>query len=119
MILTITGADVKVYINNKVYPYIKSISVKIDYGEQPIKGIDSAFAQEIASTGVTITGSVTGMRVKLSGGLQAMNMRPLNLAADIAANPYISIRIQDRSTSEDILFIPNAKVSSEAHVIAI
>ena len=119
MILTITGADVKVYINNKVYPYIKSISVKVDYGETETKGIDSLIAQEIASTGITISGSVTGMRVKLSGGLQAMNMRPLNLAKDLAANPYISIRIQDRSTSEDILFIPNAKVSSESHVVAI
>ncbi len=119
MILTITGADVKVYINNKVYPYIKSINIKIDYGEVENKGIDSPFPQEIASTGITIRGSVTGMRVKLSGGLQAMNMRPLNLAADIAANPYISIRIQDRSTSEDILFIPNAKVSSENHTVAI
>lgn len=119
MVLTITGADIKVYINNKVYPYIKSINIKIDYGEQENRGIDSPFAQEIATTFYTIRGSVTGMRVKLSGGLQAMNMRPLNLAADIAANPYISIRIQDRSTSEDILFIPNAKVSSEAHTVAV
>ena len=119
MVLTLTGADIKVYINNKVYPYIKSINVKIDYGEQENRGIDSPFAQEVASTFVTIRGSVTGMRVKLSGGLQAMNMRPLNLATDIAANPYISIRIQDRSTQEDILFIPNAKVSAESHVIAV
>lgn len=119
MILTLTGADIKVYINNKVFPYIKSINLKIDYGEQEIKGIDSPFPQEIASAGLTIRGSVTGMRVKLSGGLQAANMRPLNLATDIAANPYISIRIQDRSTQEDIIFIPNAKVSAESHVIAV
>ena len=119
MILTLTGADIKVYINNKVYPFIRSINVKIDYGETETKGIDSVFAQEISSTGVTIRGSVTGVRVKLSGGLQAMSMRPLNLATDIAANPYISIRIQDRSTSEDILFIPSAKVSAESHIIAV
>lgn len=119
MILTITGADVKVYINNKVYPYIKSINLKVDYGEQEIRGIDSPFAQEVASTFVTIRGSVTGVRVKLSGGLQAANMRPLNLASDIAANPYISIRIQDRSTQEDILFIPSAKVSAESHTVAV
>ena len=43
-------------------------------------------------------------------------MRPL--FGDVAASPYISIRIQDRQTGEDILFIPNAKVSKEAHTIA-
>lgn len=116
-LLTLTGANIKVYINNKVYPYIKSLSMTIDYGEQEIYGIDAEYAQEIAPTKISVRGSVQGMRVKLSGGLQAMNMRPL--FTDIAAGPYISIRIQDRSTQEDILFIPNAKITKEAHVVSV
>jgi hypothetical protein len=116
-LLTITGANVKVYINNKVYPFIKSLSVNVEYGEEPIYGIDSPFAQEIATTKITVRGSVQGLRVSLSGGLQAMNMRPLNLITDIMANPYVSIRIQDRKTQEDILFIPTAKVVKESHVM--
>jgi hypothetical protein len=117
--LTLSGANIKVYVNNKVYPFIKSLSVTVEYGEEPIYGIDSPFAQEIAVTKITVRGSVTGLRVALSGGLQAMNMRPLNLAQDLAANPYISIRIQDRKTSEDILFIPTAKVVKESHTMSV
>ena len=116
-ILTLTGADIKVYINNKVYPYIKTINLSVDYGEVQNYGIDAEYAQEIAMTKLTVTGSVVGMRVKQSGGLQAMNMRPL--LVDEAVGPYISIRIQDRSTSEDIVFIPNAKVSRENHIISV
>lgn len=116
-LLTLAGPHIKVYVNNKVYPYIKSISINIDYGEMENYGIDAEYPQEIAPTRISVRGSVTGLRVKMSGGLQAMNMRPL--FTDIAAGPYISIRICDRTTQEDILFIPNAKVTKEAHVISV
>lgn len=114
--IVLTGAHIKLYINNQVYKLVQSISITVDYGEQEIYGIDAEHAQEIAPTRLSVRGSVNGLRVKNSGGLQAQNMRPLFV--DLIASPYISIRIQDRSTGEDILFIPNAKVSSETHSIA-
>lgn len=116
-LLTLTGANIKVYINNKVYPYIKSITLSVDYGEVENYGIDAEYAQEIAMTKLSVRGSVTGMRVKLSGGLQSGSLRPL--LVDNAASPYVSIRIQDRTTSEDIVFIPNAKITKETHVASI
>lgn len=114
--LVLTGAHVKLYINNKVYNVVQSISLSVDYGETEIYGIDAAYPQEIAPTKVSVRGSVNGLRLKLSGGLQASNLRPL--FTDVAASPYISIRIQDRDSQEDILFIPNAKVTRESHSIA-
>ena len=114
--LILTGAHIKVYINNKVYGPCQSIQFQVDYGETEIYGIDAPYAQEIATNRVTVRGSVSGLRVKMSGGLQGSNMRPLYV--DLAASPYISIRITDRQSGEDILFIPNAKVSRESHNIA-
>lgn len=111
--LILAGAHVKVYINNKVYKVAQSITLDVDYGEQGIYGIDSPWAQEIAGSRAMVRGSIKGLRVKYSGGLQADNLRPA--FTDLAASPYISIRIQDRSTGEDIAFIPNAKVSRESH----
>jgi hypothetical protein len=86
-LLTLTGADIKVYFNNKVYPYIQSINLSVDYGETETYGIDATYPQEIATTKITIRGSVSGIRVKMSGGLQAMNMRPLFV--DMAAGNYV------------------------------
>jgi hypothetical protein len=114
--LILTGANIKLYINNQVYKEVQSVQFSVDYGETEIYGIDSLYAQEIAPTKISVRGSVSGLRVKLSGGLQTKNMRPLFV--DIAASPYISIRITDRYSGEDILFIPNAKVTREAHQIA-
>jgi hypothetical protein len=115
--LILTGASIKLYINNKVYKEVQSISFSVDYGETEIYGIDSEYPQEIAPSKISVKGSVQGLRVKMSGGLQGSNMRPL--FTDIAASPYISIRIQDRQTGEDILFIPNAKITRESHSIAV
>lgn len=111
--IILVGAHIKVYINNQVYKTVQSITLNVDYGEQPIYGIDAPQAQEIAPTRLTVSGSVAGLRVKNSGGLQSQNMRPLFV--DLMASPYISIRIQDRSTGEDILYIPQCKVTNESH----
>lgn len=115
--LTLTGAAIKLYINNKVYNVAQSISLDVDYGEEGIYGIDSPWPQEISGGRASVRGSVKGLRIKNSGGLQGSNIRPSFF--DLAASPYISIRIQDRSTGEDIAFIPKAKVSRESHSVAI
>ena len=111
--LTIRGSDILLWVNNIQYPEVQSVTFSIDYQETEIYGIDSPWPQEIASTKVTTKGSVNGIRIKNSGGLQGKNLRPL--FSDIAASPYVSIRIQDRQTNEDIIFISQAKVTRETH----
>lgn len=113
--IILAAPNIRLYINNQLYKIVQSITVDVDYGEQEIRGIDSPYAQEIAITSVTVRGSVRGLRIKNSGGLQAAKIRPLY--KDMAASPYISIRIQDLTSSEDIIYLPNAKVTRENHTI--
>lgn len=114
--MLLSGANIVIWINNKMYKVVQSVSFNVDYGEAAIYGIDSEYAQEIAPTKVTVSGSVQGLRLKQSGGLQGSNMR--GLFNEIAASPYISIRIADRQSGEDIVFIPQAKVTRESHTMA-
>lgn len=111
----LTGPNIRIYINNTLYKEVQSVAFTVDYAETEIYGIDVPYAQEIASNRVVVRGQVNGMRVKLSGGLQAKSIR--TLFYDTAASPYVSIRIQDRATQEDIIFIQNAKISLESHAI--
>ena len=113
----LTGPMIKLYLNNKLYKECQSVTLNVDYDEKAIHGIDSPYAQEIASNKISVSGNVNGLRVKQSGGLQAAELRPLFV--DAVAAPYISIRIQDRATGEDIVFIPNAKVANEGHIAAV
>lgn len=113
---SISAAQIIVYLNEKKFTTTQAVNFSIDYGEQEIMGIDSLFPQEIASTRVTVTGNLQGLRLRNSGGIQAMNGRPL--LVDILSAPYVSIRIQDRLSQEDIIFIPKAKISNESHSVS-
>ena len=114
--ITLTGPHIKLYINNKLYREVQQITYAMDYGEYPIYGIDSPYPQEIAPTKHMVQGSITGIRIKNSGGIQAYDARPL--LKDILEAPYISIRIHDRSSFEDILFIQSAKITNQRVSIA-
>lgn len=114
--IVLAAANIKIYINNKPFNTVQSLTLNVDYGETEIWGVDSPWAQEIAPGKAMVRGQCACIRVKNSGGLQGLNLRPAY--ADFAASPYISIRIQDAQSKEDILFIPNAKVTKETHSVA-
>jgi hypothetical protein len=114
--IVLSGANIILWVNNVQYKEVQTLTFSVDYGEEPIYGIDSPMPQEIAGTRLTIKGNVSGIRIKNSGGIQAKNLRPL--FTDLGASPYVSIRIQDRQSQEDILFIPQAKVVRENHTAA-
>lgn len=113
---TISGAQIIIYLNEKKFTTSQSLSFSVDTGETYIYGIDSAFAQEIATTKVAVTGNINGLRLRSSGGIQALNGK--SLITDLAAAPYVSLRVQDRITSEDIIFIPKCKISNESHSVS-
>ena len=109
--VSLKGSGIKLYISGKLYPEVQSLTYTIDYGETEIYGIDSQFAQEIAPTRVSVQGSVSGIRVKLTGGLQGYEIR--SKIAQILQAPYTSLRIKDRASDIDILWLPQMKVTSE------
>lgn len=116
MTKTIQGFAIKIFINGKVFGEVQEASWTLDYAEQEIYGIDSVFPQEISTAKIATYGNIKGLRLRQTNGLQSINARPLLEKA--LANPYISIRIQDRLSGEDLLFCPNAKISSEAWNVA-
>lgn len=108
----ISGALIKIYLNGKLYSESQSAQWSTDFGEKPIYGVDTPFPQEIGSTRYSVSGSITGLRIKLSGGLQGNGaVRP---TIEFLKSPYVSIRIQDRSTREDLIYIPNAKIANQS-----
>lgn len=112
---TIAGAHIKIYINGVVYNEVQQIDYTIDYGEEPIYGIDSVFPQEIKTSRISVQGSLTGVRLGGSGGLQGQSITPG--IRNSVFGPYISLRVFDRKTGEDVLFVPYAKVVNEKMTI--
>ena len=115
--MVLNGALVKILINDRSYGTAQQIQYSLDFGESAIYGIDSQWPQEIASGRCSVTGTISGLRIQGSAGSQGFQATPL--FRDIQSAPYISIRIQDRVSSEDILFIPHAKIKTESTTIGI
>lgn len=109
------GADVKVYISGKLYAEVQNLTYTINYGETEIYGIDSQFPQEIAPTRMSVQGSISGIRVKNTGGLQGHQIR--SKITEILHSPYTSLRIKDRHSEIDLLWLPQMKVSAETMTI--
>jgi len=110
--IVLRGADIKLYINGKLYKEVQQISYTINKGKTAIYGIDQVFPQEIPPTKVSVKGSVTGIRIRYSGGLQGRGITAL--IKDVLNEPYISLRITDRSTGEDILYVPSTTYDDES-----
>lgn len=108
--IILSGALVRLYVNNQIYKVAQDVRLELDTGEYAIYGINSPYPQELAGGGqVAIRGSVRGLRVQQSGGLQGQNLRPL--FSDLAASNYVSLRLEDRSTGETIWSVPKAKIT--------
>jgi len=111
----LSGANVKIYISGKLYAEVQNLTYTIDYGEDPIYGIDSPFAQEIAPGRLSVQGSVSGLRIKFTGGLQGHSIRYKII--ELLHSPYTSLRIKDRHSDSDILWLPQMKVTAETMTI--
>lgn len=114
--VTLSGPRIRLFINNKPYNVGQTISFVMDTGDTEIYGIDSIFPQEIAVVRASTAGQVQGVRIGGQGGLQKDGIK--DLLKNVLAGPYVNIRIKDRATGEDILFIPQAKVGNEQHSVS-
>lgn len=113
--LIMTGAQVKVYINGKLWKECQSVNYTIDYGQESIFGVDSWAPQEISPGRVTVQGSLSGIYINASGGLQGNDITPR--ITQILYQPYISLRLKDRKVDKDIFFCPQIVITSESTTV--
>jgi hypothetical protein len=113
--VVIAGPKIALYINEKQFNVAENVSFSIETVVDEISGIDSPYLQELAPNSVRVRGTINGINTRLSGGLQAKNIKPL--FNQIAEGSYISIRIEDRQTQEQIFSCFNCMVTNESHSI--
>jgi len=110
--VVLTGANCRLFLGGVLYPEVQQIAYTLDYGESEIYGIDSIYPQEITTTRMSVQGTISGVRVKLSGGLQGKDITTKINQRLIA--PYISLEIRERQSDTKIIFIQQIKVVSES-----
>lgn len=109
--LTLHGASAKVYINGQPFGIATSVSFNSDEGTHAIYGIDNDLPIELAPGPSNVTGSITCVRTRLSGGLEGRGITaPLSL---MQLQKYFSIDVIDRVTQSIIFSSDRCKLVSQ------
>jgi len=127
--VTITGARLRLVINNKVVGLATSISYSVDYGKKALRGIDTPFPQEIVPGQQTVKGTIACIRIQgmslESYGIVSPQLStvttplgegapsPGTPATGLLADSYISIALIDRITGEAVFQADQASVLSQ------
>lgn len=122
--LTLTGANLKLTINNVTIGFVTSFDYSIDYGKQDLRGIDVPFPQEIAPGSQTLRGSIQCLRLRASGALEnfgvVANQAPTvpGVVSDQIVEKYISLAISERDTGRVVFRCDKATVTSQRWQLA-
>jgi hypothetical protein len=105
---TLRGADIKVYINSKLFRPVTGLSFTINTGRKAINGIDINTPFELAPGSTRITGSMEIVRARMSGGLEGQGVSaPQNV---LLMEKYFSLALVDRMTDSVVLYIEECSV---------
>lgn len=105
----LTGAAIHVFINGQLVPEVQNISYTEQKTHEPIFGIDTPFAQELAVTRYLITGTINGINLHRD---RIKTTRIKSKFTNILSAPYIKITIKNRKTGAVIMDISRAVVTS-------
>lgn len=109
---SISGAELKVYINNTIFGICSAIEWTVDSGRRAIRGIDRNTPVEIAEGPATIRGSMQVTRLRRDGGLEGRGIT--TFPHKFQLEKYISIRVVERGT-ESVVFATDRALVKEQH----
>lgn len=109
---TLTGASLKLYINEKLFGLASSFTFQTTGNRRPIHGIDQPNAFELAPAANDVNGSITCMRIRLDGGLEGRGIAANDI--NIAAEKYISIMLVDRISDTVIFRVNQAAIDNQS-----
>lgn len=113
---TLRAIDSIVFINGRPYALCTELSWSVDYGSKENFGIDVQEAQEIQSTRVKVSATITCLKTHLDGGIEAMGVVPV--MAELSRERYFYLQVTDRQNDRSYLEIPKAKCSGQQWRVA-
>lgn len=107
----LTGASVKLYINNRVFGIVTGFEWTTSDGHRAIMGLDQNTPFELAPGSQTVKGRVDCIRARQDGGLEGRGVAATDF--DLLLEKYISILLVDRLTGAVIFRCDQAIVDNQ------
>lgn len=108
-----TGPGVKLLINGIVVGFATGINFTRSINTKELYGIDSPLPQEIVATTYSVRGTLTGLRIRDSGGLDGYGIMDISDISRYFNFKYSTIEVVDRATSKTIYTIQKCVFDSD------
>lgn len=109
---TMRGADVVIYVNAKPWAFVDRVEWDVDYGVEPIHGIDYIHPQEITTGRVALNVNLHYWRQHNTAGIEGAGMVPTDDALSRAR--YCYIQVVDMVSGVTYFEIPKAVVRRQS-----
>lgn len=108
---TMRAADLRVFINGRIYPWVTSVRWNATTGTHPIYGIDQHTPFELGIGQSSIKGTMDVCRLRNTGGLEGSGIVPPE--QDMLRGKYFSLALVDRLSDTIILQIDEGFVTDQ------
>lgn len=109
-----TGAGVLIKINKAVVGFATGITYNRSQGNKVIYEVDNPFPVEIMPTRYAIGGTLTGFRLRNSGGVDGQGILDLSNVQNYFAQKYVTFEVVDRLTNLPIFFVNRALFDNDS-----
>lgn len=99
------GAGVRLVVNGVIIGFATGLTFTRSTSSKFIYGIDSPYAVEIAKTAYSVQGTLTGLRIRDSGGLDGVGIMDESNASAYFNSKYCVMEIVDRATNKNMFTI--------------
>lgn len=108
----VKGADLKIYINNKLFGLVLNFTWQAGNGRRPIYGIDNPEPQEIADGQNFVSGTIAVVRLRDDAGLEGYGV--VAQPHETTREKYTTITVVDRVTDRPIFTCDKARIKSQS-----
>ena len=108
---SIVGAQLKVYVNNRLFGIATGFTYTINPGRRPIYGLDQIVPFELAPGAYSVKGRLDFNKVRYDGGLEGRGISASQ--SKILLEKYIGIVVVDRVTGSVIFQAERAAINSQ------
>lgn len=105
---TLRGADIKVYINGRLFKPVVSFAFSLSSGHHAISGIDNMAPFELAPGPTRIKGNMDLLRARMDGGLEGQGVAATH--NNILLEKYFTLALIDRVSDSVILYVEDCVI---------
>lgn len=108
-----TAASIRIYINDTPIGWAQSLTINRNYRLKDVKEIDNPFTVEFMPTSYSVTGTISGFRLRDSADFDGFNLTKSGDSRQFLGQNYAVIEVRDRLSGKTLAKISKVLMDSD------